>query len=380
VSAGAATAPQGAVAPGYERVREAFTADLADRGDGGAALAAMVDGRPVVDLWGGLRDDLAGDAWRDDTVAVLFSGSKGVMATLLLLAAERGQIELDAPAARCWPEFAAAGKAGFTVAQVAAHAAGLPGLERPVTAAELAHPHDLAAALAAQAPLTEPGRPCYHALTHGWLVGELLYRADGREPGVLVAEELAGPLGLDLRLGIPAGDGWHARRAHLRRAPGYRLSAFLADDPDPRLELVYGNPPLAGEAWNDPALLEPAVPAVNALATARAMAALYGRLVTGLASPAALAAATRPASQGDDPLSGRPLRFGPTGFELAGTPSALGPPADAFGHTGAGGSSHGGWPSLRTGFSYLTADLRSEPEDGRAAELLAALHQAVAAA
>jgi CubicO group peptidase (beta-lactamase class C family) len=383
VSTRARTAPAGAVATGYEDVREAFRLDLAERGDGGAALAAMVDGELVVDLWGGLADDRSGAAWQGDTAAVLFSGSKGLVATLLLSAVERGQLDLDSPVAGYWPEFAAAGKRSITVAEMASHRAGLPGVAKPLTAAALADPGGLAAALAAQAPLTDPGRPCYHALTYGWLCGELLRRVDGRGMGALVFDELAAPLGgLELAIGLRPGDPLSARLARLRRAPGYRLSAYLGGDPDPRLDLVYGNPPLAGEAWNDPALLAPAVPAVNAVATARAMATLYGRLVDGGGvplRPESLDLGTRAVAEGDDPLSGRPLRFGPTGFELAGTPSALGPPADAFGHTGAGGSSHGAWPSLRTGFSYLTADLRSEDADGRAAALLAVLHEAVLA-
>src|SRR5690242_13615666 len=146
--------------------------------------------------------------------------------------------------------------------------------------------------------------------------------------------------------------------------------------------MVYGDPPLGGEAWNDPALLAVPVPAVNAVATARAVAAVYGALVRRadpLLPAWAVEAARTPAAPGSDPLTGRPLCFGPTGFELAGTPSELGPAADAFGHTGAGGSSHGAWPALHTGFSYLTADLRSEATDGRARALLAALHTAVLA-
>src|SRR5664279_1062187 len=110
------------------------------------------------------------------------------------------------------------------------------------------------------------------------------------------------------------------------------------------------------------------------------MATLYGLLATGgLVAPETLALGLRPEGTGDDPLTGRPLRFGPTGYELTGTQSALGPAGDAFGHTGAGGSSHGAWPSLRTGFSYVTAQLRSESADQRARSLLAALHTALAA-
>ncbi|MGN6380782.1 MAG: serine hydrolase domain-containing protein, partial [Gaiellales bacterium] len=187
---------------------------------------------------------------------------------------------------------------------------------------------------------------------------------------------------LDLAVGLSSGHPLWRRLALLRRSPGYRLSAYLGDDPDPRLDMVYGNPPLAADAWNHQALLRPAVPAVNAVAGAHAMATLYGRLVDGggsPVSPATVQVGASVAAEGDDPLSARPLRFGPTGFELAGTPSPLGPAEDAFGHTGSGGSSHGAWPSLRTGFSYVTADLRREDADGRAAALLSALHDAVSA-
>jgi hypothetical protein len=190
----------------------------------------------------------------------------------------------------------------------------------------------------------------------------------------LVATDLAGALDLDLRIGLQGDAAAADRLARLRRAPGYALSALATVDYDPRLDLVYGNPPL-GDFVDDDGWLDPPVPGVNGIATARAMATLYGALVTGmLVGAPTLAAGVATAAAGDDPLSGRPLRFGPTGYELSGTPSELGPPADAFGHTGAGGSSHGGWPALRTGFSFLTSELRREDLDGRSATLLAALH------
>lgn len=198
----------------------------------------------------------------------------------------------------------------------------------------------------------------------------------------MLADELAEPLGLDIAIGLDPASPLQASLATVREAPEFALSAYLSDDPDPRLSLVYGNPPLGPHAWNDPELLALEVPAVNAVATARSMAVLYGGLVGSqdpLVRPDTVATGRSEASRGDDPLSGRPLRFGPTGYELAGTPSELGPPPDAFGHTGAGGGSHGAWPSLRTGFSYVTADLRPENADGRARDLFRALHTAIAA-
>ena len=191
-------------------------------------------------------------------------------------------------------------------------------------------------------------------------------------------ERLAEPLGLDLRIGLPAHDPLARRLLRPRPAPGYRLSAFMADEPDPRLNLVYANPPLDIDSWCDPDLLEIEAPAVNGVATARAMALLYGRIACGaLLAPQTVDRGREPARAGADALTGRPLRYGPTGYELHGTPSVLGRAADAFGHTGAGGGSHGAWPSLRTGFSFLTADLHSAEGDTRAAFVLDALLAAV---
>ena len=187
--------PAGTVAPGYEGVREAFAQAV----DGCGALAASVDGALVVDLW-------TGEGWSGDTATLLYSGTKGVAATVMLMLAERGVLDLDEPVSRYWPEFAAAGKAAITVADLLAHSAGLPAVERPLERADLRQPRQLAALLAAQAPMVPPGAPTYHAVTWGWLAGELALRASGRSLGELVRAELADPLRLDLRIGLPATD------------------------------------------------------------------------------------------------------------------------------------------------------------------------------
>jgi CubicO group peptidase (beta-lactamase class C family) len=359
-----------AVAPGYAAVREVFTRVA---GDDACAFAAEVDGVRVCDL--------AAGGMGPDTATVLYSGTKGVVATALLMLAERGDLRLDAPVRELWPEFAVNGKDGLSVTDVLAHSAGLPAVERPLPRADLGDPRRLAADLAAQAPLVAAGRPCYHAVTWGWLAGELIVRATGSTPGALVRDLIAAPLRLDVRIGLHAGDPLAGRSVRPRPLPGYRLSAFFAPDPDPRLQLVYGNPPLAIDDWADPDLAAIEAPAVNGIATARSMAALYGALARGaLVGLETIATGCSPARAGPDPLTGRPLRYGPTGYELAGTPSPLGPAADAVGHTGAGGGTHGAWPSLRTGFSFLPASLRSQDADSRAGELLAALHAAVVAA
>jgi CubicO group peptidase (beta-lactamase class C family) len=362
--------PGGAVAPGYEGVRDAF-GEAVERS---AALAASVDGALVVDLW-------TDAAFTRDTATVLYSGTKGIAATVMLMLVQRGALDLDQPVCAYWPEFAAAGKDAITVTDLLAHAAGLPAVQRPLQRADLYQPRRVAAALAAQAPMVPPGTPTYHAVTWGWLAGELALRVSGRSLGAFVRAELADPLALDLRIGLRAADPLARRLARPVPAPGYSLSVFQADEPDPRLVGVYRNPVLDMDSWCDPDLLEIEAPAVNGVATARAMARLYGEVARGeLVPPGNVASAGVPARAGIDPLSGRLLRYGPTGYELAGTSSVLGPALDAFGHTGAGGGSHGAWPSLRTGFSFLTADLRPQDTDRRATVVLDALHAAVSGA
>jgi CubicO group peptidase (beta-lactamase class C family) len=379
---GSGSAPAGEVATGYQAVAEAF-ARAVPAGSPGGAFSAVVDGRPVLDLWAGTADD-DGTPWQRDTMAVVFSGTKGVVATAVLLLLERGVLDLDWPVQRVWPEFAAAGKGGLRIADLVAHTAGLPGVAEPVSVAELADPPGIADRLARQALLVPIGSPSYHALTYGWLVDAVVRRTDGRPVAEVVAQDIAAPLGLDVWIGLPKSQ--LARVATLRRAPDYSVSALAGNaEPDPRLAMVYGNPPLLELDWSSAAVLGSQIPGANAVATARSMARLYGCLAAGgsidshrLLDPGTIELGRTELSRGDDPLSGRPLRFG-VGFELAGTPSALGPAPDAFGHTGAGGSSHGAWPALGTGFSFVTSQLRTETTDGRAAALLQALHAAVTA-
>ena len=201
-------------------MHEAFTDDLDARADSGA-FAAMVDGELVVDLWGGLADPESGREWEAGTAAVIFSGTKGIMATALMLLVDRGALDLDATVASYWPEFAAGGKQAITVRQLGSHAAGLPGAPPPIDLADGSAPRELAAAVAALAPLVDVGRPSYHAATYGLLVGELIRRIDGRSPGRFVAQELVWPLGdLEIRIGLPLDDPLGEQLAVVRPAPG----------------------------------------------------------------------------------------------------------------------------------------------------------------
>lgn len=367
----------GSIAPGYEQVRSTFAEVVESQATGsGAAFAAVVDGHLVVDLWGGAANP-AGMPWQEDTICVLYSGTKGVIATALLTLVEQGRLRLTDRVADHWPAFAAGGKIDITVAQLGAHAAGLPYIDQPLDGSDLTDPVRLADLLAAQPPVLAVGLPCYHAITYGWLCDGLIRHTCGRSAAELVRGALTEPLGLDLRIGLNGDQAAAGRLARLQRAAGYQVSALAVGDPDPRLHQVYYPSVVSGDdAWLDSPL-----PAANGMATARSVATLYGAVVSGtVVGMHTLADATETASEGDDPLTGRPLRFGPTGYELAGTPSQLGPPADAFGHTGAGGSSHGGWPQLRTGFSFVTSELRREDIDDRSQRLLASLYAAAGVA
>ena len=366
------------VAPGYEEVAAAFAHAVPADGRGGA-FAAVVEGETVIDVWAGSASD-DGRAWQRDTTCLVFSGTKGATATAALTLVESGSLDLEAPVAAYWPAFAAAGKADVRVRDVLAHTAGLPGIAARLGAAEIADPEQIFPLLAAHAPIVPIGAPSYHAVTFGWLVDAVVRAADGRPVSRILAEAVAGPLGLDLWIGVPQAE-LHCV-AQMRRSPDYQLSAFAANDtPDPRLDMVYG---LVGELdWNAAATLQAEIPAANGVATARSLARLYGCLARGgeidgvqILAATTIDLALREASIGDDPLSGRLLRFG-LGYELAGTLSNLGPAPDAFGHTGAGGSSHGAWPALRTGFSFVTSEMRTESSDDRVRSILAALHAAV---
>ena len=366
------------VAPGFELVAKVF-----DKYHGaekaGASFAATHKGKQVVDLWGGVRSD--GAPWDDGTVCVIASGTKGICATAIMMLVERGQLNLEAPIESVWPEFAAGGKGHVTVGDSLAHVAGVPGLERSISVEEIADPILMAQYVAAQHPITPIGVPSYHAMTYGWIASELLRRVDGRSIGTFVRKEIATPLQLDIHIGAP--DSVLSRIGETTRAANYNYSAMAGDDVDPRLQYVYGMIP-AERGTSMFAKSE--LPGGGGIASAYAMSRLYAMLVNGgeldgvrLLKPETIEIARRQRSVGNDPLSGRLLRFG-VGFELNPNPSRLGMDQLAFGHTGAGGSTHGAWPSLQGSFSYAMREFQSENADSRGIELLDVLDECISKA
>ena len=194
----------GLVEPGWGKVREAFVANFEERGEVGAAVCVYLDGRKVVDLWGGIADPVSGRPWAEDSIVTVFSSTKGVTAMGANLAIERGLIDPDATIASYWPEFAAAGKDSITVRQVLSHQAGLPLVEDDLSLEEALAWEPVVRALAAQSTLWKAGtQHGYHMRTFGWLVGELLRRTTGRTPGTWLREEVTRPLDVDFWVGLP---------------------------------------------------------------------------------------------------------------------------------------------------------------------------------
>lgn len=210
----------GTVAEGFEPVRDAFVRNFEQLGDRGAAVTVYRDGHKVVDLWAGTKDVDGGEPWQRGTAQIVRSATKGVAAAVPLMLAERGRLDLDAPVGEYWPEFKAHGKERVLVRQVLNHRAGLPVLDRPITPEQALDPLTGPEAVAAQTPVWEPGTDHgYHALTYGWLLDELVRRVTGRGTGEWIAEQIAGPLGAELWLGLPETEAHRAGRVGRVDAP-----------------------------------------------------------------------------------------------------------------------------------------------------------------
>jgi CubicO group peptidase (beta-lactamase class C family) len=376
---------EGFTAPGFEPVADAFARNFTELGEVGAAFSAYHRGELVVDLWGGHADPATGRAWRADTQQLIFSGTKGLAAACALLLVERGLLDLDAPAARYWPEFGAFGKEAITVGDILSHQARLPGIRERVSLPDLLDHETIAKLLAAQEP--EDDRRAafvYHALTWGWLVDELVRRVDGRCVGGLFAEEFAIPLDLDAWIGLP--DDQHERASTMLAAPNFLLDEEPASA-DPLVMLTHNPLVVQGTPafWNSPQFRRAGLAAVGGFATARSMARFYACLAAGGAldgvrvlAPATVELGRRERRRGVSPLWGSAMAYG-AGFELATGDQVFGPAPDAFGHAGAGGSRHGAWPGAQVAFSYAMNEVRAEYPDRRPRALLGALHEAVAA-
>lgn len=374
----------GTTSKGFERVRDAFAANFRENGEVGAAFSLYVKSRKVVDLWGGTTD-VKGRRWQETTPALVFSTTKGATAICALMLVDQKRLDLDAPVARYWPEFAAAGKESIPVRMLLNHRAGLPVVDAPLSRDQVLAVQPVVEALARQAPVWPPGsRHGYHALTYGWLVGELVRRVTGQSIGAFFRDAVATPLGLDFWIGLPAEV--EPRVARLIPAP----------PPDPALAAqmaaLFGPDSLAGRAlslngalasppgevvFNRPEVHRSEIPAANGITTARSLARLYAACVgtvkgTRLFGKRTLDKALVIQSDAPDAVLGLRTTFG-LGFMRTGPEiQMLGP--NSFGHAGAGGSLGFGDFDAGVGFGYVMNQMGSGLLiDPRAARLIGAV-------
>ncbi|HEX2578397.1 MAG TPA: serine hydrolase domain-containing protein [Aquihabitans sp.] len=366
----------GTVADGFEKVADVFAANFAEHGEVGAACAVRVGGEEVVDLWAGLADPASGRAYTGDTLQLVFSSTKGVVSAAAHVLVQEGRLDLDAPVAEYWPEFAQNGKADLPVRWVLSHQAGLVGIDRVLSVDELCAWEPFVEALAAQAPLWEPGTAHgYHAITFGHLVGELIRRITGQGVGAYVRDHVAGPVGAEFHIGTPDAD--LDRVAPLLDFVG----GPLGDDPDPTISAILTPGSMTNRAFmiapvyithfNEPQLLQAEIPSANGCTSARSLARIYGGLVSEvdgvrLLEPAQVDVARAEQAAGHDLVMVAENRLA-SGYWLPadGSPK-LGP--GSFGHAGLGGSLGCALPEREIGFAYVmnqcqahvTGDPRSE--------------------
>jgi CubicO group peptidase (beta-lactamase class C family) len=368
---------EGICDPAFASVRAAFEANLADGSDLGASLAVYVDGRCVVDLWGGIADERTNRAWEPDTRCVTFSCTKAITATAALLLAERGAVSLAAPVTDWWPEYGSHGKDVTAGEHLLTHQAGLPAFDRPVSAAEAADPAAMAAQLAGQRPEWQPGTAHgYHALTFGWLVAELLRRRSGCS----VREFVRAEIGPDVTLGVTAKE--LAGLARVAKAAGDDIvgpglpASLTAAYHDPNSVLMRGmsNP---AASFNHPVVLAAGWPAAGLVATARGLAGFYARLIAGrIVALETLRDALRERVRGPDRALILDSSFA-LGFMLPSS-SMLVPPAaraSAFGHPGASGALGLGDLEHGLAIGYVPNLMRPRLSDRRAYRLVETVYE-----
>ena len=369
--------------PRFSGLRDAFVANFASRGEPGGAIALMVGGRLLCDLWGGWRDAARTEPWARDTLVNFFSVGKAFTALVALRLVERGLLDLDVPAHRYWPEFVQRGKEGITLRHMLSHRAGLPAIREDLPDGLMLDWSRMTSALAAEAPWWEPGTAHgYHVNTYGYLVGELVRRASGKTVGEILREDIAHPLGADVHIGLP--------QAEHRRAAEFLWPTVLPQKPDGALDdtalmkwNTYWNPPgISGAGWVNTAEWRSAeIPSTNGHGTARGIARVYAALAAGgaidgveILSRDMLAAAVEEQSFGLDRILERESRFA-LGFQLPQAERPLGPNAEAFGHFGAGGSLGFCDPVARVAFGYVTNDMGPRWQNPRNKALLAAIYE-----
>jgi CubicO group peptidase (beta-lactamase class C family) len=369
--------------PRFEAVRAAFIANFETRGEPGGAVCITVDGMPVVDLWGGHADLARTKPWAQDTLVNVFSVGKALCALAAARIVEQGLIDLDRPIALVWPEFAAREKTWISFRQLLCHQAGLPAIAEPLPDGAALDWGMMIHALEQQKPWWAPGTAFgYHVNTYGFLIGEVVRRVAGKTLGALIRDEVTGPLGADIHIGLALEH--HNRVAQFRwpdvsamEVPGDDASGF-----DLMRWNAYWNPPgISGAHWVNTAAWRAAeLPSTNAHGNARSVARIYSALAGGgavdgvrIVETGTLKAFTHEHSAGTDLVTQHPARFG-LGFQLTQAERPLGPNENAFGHFGAGGSLGFCDPDTGLAFGYVTNDMGPRWQNPRGRALIEAVY------
>lgn len=375
----------------FAAVRDAFAANFAERDELGAAVTVLLDGTPVVDLWGGWADGDRSRPWERDTVVNVWSTTKGPTALCAHILVDRGLLDLDAPVAAYWPEFAAAGKGSVLVRHLLSHRSGVAGLRDPHTLAELYDWELTTARLAATEPWWEPGtRSGYHAISYGFLVGEVVRRITGLLPGEFLRQEITGPLGIDFTVGLPEKEAGRVAELVQPKAVSREQAALFAQM-EPLAIASLLNPGTGTTAANTPEWRAAEIPAANGHGTARAVAALYG-IVAGRGSLDGRRILSQEAAERvrEGQGSCRDLVLGAgfahetelgLGLWLSGPNSSYGPNPRAVGHDGAGGSCGLADPEAGIALGYVMNRMGPHiADDPRKMALIDAVYDALPAA
>jgi CubicO group peptidase (beta-lactamase class C family) len=353
-----AEAPEirGTCDPRFAEVKRAFARNFEEGLETGACFAATLDGELVVDLWAGHADQTSQRPWTRDTIVNVYSTTKPMTALCALMLADRGELDLDAPVARYWPEFGQAGKETLPVRYLLSHTSGLAGFTEPIPVEALYDWDRVVGLLAEQEPMWEPGAQSgYHSLTFGYLLGEVVRRITGGTLGSFFRVEVAEPLGADFHIGLP--EEHEPRVGEMIPPPAADLAAEI--EPGSLAAKVLGNPLLTGSIANERAWRAAEIPAANGQGNARSVARVAAPLACGgelngvrLLGPATLAKIVEEQCYGRDLVLGVPIRWG-LGFGLTSREIPVGPNPRAFFWGGWGGSLVVIDPDARLSFSYV---------------------------
>jgi len=370
----------GKVAPEFEPVREAFTANFTRRGEVGAALHVTVDGVPVVDLWGGAADAAQTRPWTPDAIVNVWSTTKGWLALAMHMLAGQGLLDFDAPVAKYWPEFAQKGKDTVLIRHLLTHTAGLPALSMKVPQDALYDWTWMTGSLEQSELFWKPGEQCgYHAGTFGWLNGEVLRRISGMSAGQYIRTQIAAPLKADVCVGLNTAEQALTAETIPPSPLAYRIFRLALALRGRMALAAFSNPQRSPMLANTRRWRQAEIPSSNGHASARGLARIYTLLAMGgevdgvrLLSEAGVELASREQVHAKDVVVGMPVRR-TLGYMLPEGGPADPRPLTAFGHPGMGGSLGFADPSKRLAMGYVMNRMVFGP-DMRSAELSRAVY------